>query len=568
MSSAIKELVVHITRLPLAISLTLGPTVLLTLLLLGTRIYTTIRYRRALAQHLSSHKSGKALPPPAIPYTLPLLGHARDFLSRPKPGQFFTDLLKNHPRETGACTLLLGGRKTHILFSSSAIQALFKAKGTSRDEFNQQIIINGLGVTREDTAKFYGLDKNFKQKEYKKAELDPAYIGEKINHEKLLRADGVNELTSEFIRGLKDIYATELAKEGEVLETNLYSWLRRPFFHASTTALMGSRLLELCPELEKEFFNFDSVMLGLFFALPKFLTPEDYRIRDTALEAFARWHDTLVDEGHGTPLDPDGTVAWEPVWGSRLNRARQVLYDTVGLSTRGRAGLDLGMLFGIQSNAPASAGWILLHLLDPTGDQTLLPRILEELKTAQLEDGSLNIQTLVSLPLLQSLFQEVLRLYADVLVSRNITLDITLPIESGQSIFIEKGSVLIAPSWLGHYDSEAWHNEAHPHDTFYAERFLTASSEGKQVFTMNGTNGKLFPFGGGKTICPGRVFAKQEVFAAVAMVLLNFKFEVLGFVDLNGKPRDHFPGLKDSYSGSGIMAMDGDIRVKVMRRRL
>jgi cytochrome P450 len=555
----------YITLLPQPIRLILVSIASLVLLLVSTRIYTTIRYRRALSQHLSPLKTERALPPPHIPYTIPFLGSAISFLSPPKPGQFFTELVKYHPRETGACTLLLGGQETHILFSPTAVQALFKAKSTSRDDFNYQALQNSFGVSRDDCAKFYGTDMHLRKKVFENVELDPNHLAEKIAHEKLLRTDAVNDITSEFVNTLGRFVDNELVQEGETLETGFFSWLRSPLFVGSVFALMGSRLLEVYPSLEHDFFEFDTMILSLFFGLPKALTPTCYRTRDRTIDGILKWHEMMEKEG-SLPADPDGDVAWEPDWGNRLNRARQYFYRDVGMSKRGRASLDLGLLFALLSNAVPTTGWVIMHLLNPTGDKTLLPRVMDELQTARREDGSLDIPTLVSLPLLQSIFQETLRLYTDVLVTRTILEDMTLPNEGKGNILMKKGSVVIAPSWLGHYDGEVWGSDTHRYDTFYAERFLTTNAQGKKTFTMNGTNGKLFPFGGGKSMCPGRVFAKQEVFASVALILLNFEFEVLGFVDVKGKPSGEFPGLKDAYSGSGVMGMDGDIRVKIKRR--
>lgn len=78
---------------------------------------------------------------------------------------------------------------------------------------------------------------------------------------------------------------------------------------------------------------------------------------------------------------------------------------------------------------------------------------------------------------------------------------------------------------------------------------------------------RFFPFGGGKTICPGRVFAKQEGLGALAMVLLRFDFEVKGFVGENKKPADTFPGLARAFAGSGALVPGGDMLVKVRRRQ-
>ena len=88
----------------------------------------------------------------------------------------------------------------------------------------------------------------------------------------------------------------------------------------------------------------------------------------------------------------------------------------------------------------------------------------------------------------------------------------------------------------------------------------------KEIFTTSETAGKLYPFGGGKTMCPGRVFVKQEVLGCVAMILLTFEFEFVGFVDEDGKSKKDFPGVKKVYPGGGVTPADGDVKVKMRRR--
>ena len=274
----------------------------------------------------------------------------------------------------------------------------------------------------------------------------------------------------------------------------------------------------------------------------------------------------MQQECINNPLDPDSDVNWEPLYGSRANRATQRYYASRGLNTRTMAGMDLGFLFGLNSNAIPAAGWMLLHILNPEGDGTLLNRVMEELKQVERDDESLDVPALMALPLLQSVFHEVLRLYMDVLVTRELKEDLTLPLDDGKRrAFLKRNSVVMAPSWLGHRDETLWVDP--PCDQLYAERFLkTDPKNGQQLFTTSGTNGKFFPFGGGKTICPGRVFAKQEVLVTIATTLLSFEIEPLSFVDERGKSTKKFPGLAKAYSGSTVMAMEGDMRVKIKSR--
>ncbi|KAL9069046.1 MAG: hypothetical protein Q9161_005804 [Pseudevernia consocians] len=542
-----------------------APCLLVISLLTTVHLYTFSKYHWSLSNYTSAAaESTKWRPPPPIPYTIPFLGHAIAFLT-PKPGEFWANLIRSHPRAAGAYTLLLGGNTTYILFSPSAVEALFKARGPARDGFNLQIAERGLGIDHDEGVRYFGVGEGPDH-----TGIAPVQQLEKVWHDYLLEKKSVNELTTKFTRLLRDQLAQKLKGEGghETKEViGLYAWLQDRMFKASTTAFMGSRLLEEYPDLREDFFEFDRHMLTMFFRIPKLLSPTAYNVREKALGGLVKWQQHMQEECNANPVDPDCDVDWEPVYGSRANRARQRYYKSRGMSTKASAGMDLGFLFGLNSNAIPAAGWMLLHILNPEGDKTLLSRVMEELERVERGNGSWDILTLVTLPLLQSVFHEVLRLYVDVLVTRELKEDLTLPLDDGKRrVSLQKNAVVMAPSWLGHRDETVWVDP--PCNQFYAERFLKTDSEtGKVLFTTSGRNGKFFPFGGGKTICPGRVFAKQEVLASVASVLLSYDIEPLGFVDGQGISSKRFPDLAKSYSGSGVMVMNGDMRVSMKSRR-
>src|SRR5204862_2058328 len=282
------------------------------------------------------------------------------------------------------------------------------------------------------------------------------------------------------------------------------------------TAFMGEKIFDVYPDLAEDFFDFAGIMMSLFLGIPKWLIPAAYRTRAKTVDGLERWH----EQCKGEPFDPERNVKWEPIFGSRPNRARQLYYESSGLSMKAIASLDLGFLFGANSNTIPAVGWMLMHILSPQGDKTLLERIMIELKNVRREDGMLDIPMLLCLPLLQSVFHEVLRLYMDVLITRDVTEDLALPLDDGKrQVLLKKNHVVMMPTWVGHHDETYWVDP--PCEMFYAERFLKDDSEtGKKVFTTSGMGRKFFPFGGGKTMCPGRVFAKQEILASVAMILL------------------------------------------------
>lgn len=452
-----------------------APFALVAILLSLIRLYTTWNYYQTLRQFAETpHASNKSVQPPQIPYTLPFLGNTFSFLA-PYPGQYWRSLFTWHPRTTGVCTLLIGGRKTHILFSPSAVQALFKARTPSRDVFERDLFHHVFGMPDEQIH-------NAEAGKHFEVEMNSQYL---TKHER------VNELTSHFTRVLEEVLDKDAQEIVQLEEIGLYEWLRDRMFTASTTALMGEKLLQMYPEYCRDFYQFDKEFLSFFFQLPKFMMGDAFTNRDRIFDKLQQWSKEMHKLSGGTPVDPEGP-AWEPLFGSRLNRARQLDYKNRKLNTRTGSALDLGITFGLSSNVIPATGWMLMHILDPKADSTILPRVMEELRQAEKEDGSLDIPTLVSQPLLQSIWTETLRLYTDVLVTRNLPEDLTVPLDEDgkRQVTFRKGDNVFAPSWLGHHDAAAWSGGA-PYEQFYAERFCSKDPKtGRATFSASGTAGK------------------------------------------------------------------------------
>ncbi|EOA92018.1 uncharacterized protein SETTUDRAFT_30505 [Exserohilum turcica Et28A] len=127
-----------------------------------------------------------------------------------------------------------------------------------------------------------------------------------------------------------------------------------------------------------------------------------------------------------------------------------------------------------------------------------------------------------------------------------------------------KEDAVQAPSWVCHHDDRLWPGV--PANMFHVDWYLAFdAATQKTVFSTAGSAGKLFPFGGGKSICPGRNFAKQEVLGAVATILDQFRFEPLNFISLDGRTTSNFPTVKEGYAGNGMVLPRGDLTVQVFR---
>ena len=213
----------HGTRLTVYV---LSPFVIGAVLLSIVRAYTTWSYYWRLRQFVESPQAGKVtVRSPQIPYTIPFLGNSLSFLT-PKPGAFWERLFSWHPRSTGVCSLVIGGKKTHILFSQTAVQALFKAKGPSRDAFELEMFNKVFEMTPDQIQ-------NAMAGKHHEHEMNSAYL---TKHER------VNELTLHFTRVLDEVTSRDAGDVVAMGEFGLYDWLRERMFTASVTALMGDKL--------------------------------------------------------------------------------------------------------------------------------------------------------------------------------------------------------------------------------------------------------------------------------------------------------------------------------------
>ncbi|RMZ90601.1 hypothetical protein DV736_g2165, partial [Chaetothyriales sp. CBS 134916] len=554
-----------------------------------TWLVSTIRFHSSLRyfQNAAGAKSLVAHLPPLLPYNMPILGHALAFLSN-KPGSFHRRMQRHfaaHPH-VGCLSVLLAGQRAHILADADLIQRLFKARGLSRERFTRDIMVKANGLSLEDDFNAYVM--------VHPDGLTHAAMNEEVNKKHLLPQPAVNVLTSQFMEVLQQrlkLKAEPFSDRSSSKEIPLYLFVRDNMFVASTTALHGSEIFKHNPDLNELFWPFVDGTLARLFQLGRFVAPDAYKALDTILDRWEQWYkhvQSQANRGHTTDADAD----WDPLTGARAIRARQRMYQKLGLSERGCASFDLGFMFGLNSNAIPATGWTLCHLLQPRNAE-LLAHVRSEVERARNPtDGSINMASLMGdCTYLNSCLHETMRCYVDVLITRTLTEDFTL----GQYL-MRKEDIIIAPSYVSHHDPVFWSqapvcssSSSRPENVWYGERFLKHdAATGKVSFSTAGTAGRFFPFGGGTYLCPGRMFAKQEVFGAIASFLSLFDVEFVEYASASasastGKAGDAndnmvatmrrkgtdermFPTVKQQFTGAGTVCPDGDVLVRIRRR--
>lgn len=178
-------------------------------------------------------------------------------------------------------------------------------------------------------------------------------------------------------------------------------------------------------------------------------------------------------------------------------------------------------------------------------DRNVHTALLEEIAPAIGSDGDINMDYLAQhCPLLRSIYNEALRLRKRDLAFRKVETDTAV----GSKV-LKGGNFALVPVCQLHDDKTVFGSDA---DRFDASRFEKQSGlAGYASFK---------PYGGGKTYCPGRFFAVQEIFAFVAVMLNRYQIEL-------EEPGQAFPRPDESSLTLGVSRpLDGeDVKVVLTR---
>jgi cytochrome P450 len=138
--------------------------------------------------------------------------------------------------------------------------------------------------------------------------------------------------------------------------------------------------------------------------------------------------------------------------------------------------------------------WTILEIVK---DRALLQTVREEVVNACVTtdiDGNetFHIEKVTSLPLLQSVFTEILRLHMNFNLMRNVNEEIVL-----DGIIFQPGSMLQAPMRIAHFEEAVWGHPGHPATEFWAERHIAPDKGGENTrsFSMAGRPSSYYPFG-------------------------------------------------------------------------
>ncbi|RDW68095.1 hypothetical protein BP6252_09491 [Coleophoma cylindrospora] len=509
-------------------------------------------------------KRSNSKEPDQIPYRLPLVGHAYQYVFH---NAAFTDYVLSIMKGRSVMKFYLGPRLFYFVTGSKNAAAVVRHSGKlSADELFVYATTKVAAGTEADMQMF----RNDKSGRGEKPAV-PVPEDQRIWHphhrlhsDYLTTGRSVEVMTAKFCEFFQAKLARFPADEWEVI--NLFEFLKKHMLESATASMSGTELLASNPDFTERFWRFDRSIFTLLFGGPRLLNRSSYQARDYYHQAAQKYLEEKKDfDFNDAAVDVD----WEPTFGSRFTR-ESTKFNIKHFERGTQAGMLVGAIFALNANAIPMATWAMIEILQ---DPKLMATLKKEIATATIPDPEtkqkiLDMEKLKKLPLLQSIYVETLRLHVSVNVTREIMEDMEM-----DGYLLKKGGLVQTPSGVAHFDESVWGVPGHPATEFWAERHLVDVEEEDadgnikttKQFSIGKKTSSFFPYGGGITVCPGRHFAKQEIMAAIALMLSNFEIEFLDYVNKDGTVADRAPKDDPYYYGAAAMPPDRDLRIRWKR---
>jgi hypothetical protein len=242
----------------------------------------------------------------------------------------------------------VGPKSLYVIQGADNIRALWKKSSSLSSSANSYWPLKTLFGMAEKSARRY-LDEN------SVFEAKDSYdnIGQ-INHHiiaKFLTGPGLSRLWMRYEKELEH-YFTQVSKTGNTdwLECEDFTDLFAiDFTILSLRALIGPTLLQLDPDFPRRFREYSYALPQLLRGVPRWWSPESYRVRDSLVTSVKRWHEVARARFTPESISPDGDE--DPHWGCSFFRKRQqVLGELYNSDYDALASEDFGFIYGYVLN--------------------------------------------------------------------------------------------------------------------------------------------------------------------------------------------------------------------------
>ncbi|KAM0144146.1 hypothetical protein ACHAO1_000425 [Botrytis cinerea] len=568
--------VIRSVPLPIVLSIALAPV----LLIIATRLLSERPSEK------QKGKDGKTVWMPA--YWVPGLGHMVAFLMN---GEKLARELRDQSAH-GIFALNLGGSTHNIISNPNLVKAVLQKK-----ESDVAFKTVALGLS----AKFFGLPKKAEKvyvdnwEEYtsvftylmKEPHLS-SMLDKTLRNLEGLIPQMVSFMDSEIDQHPWEKWANAEYISNNEMEVDLMALVRDILGHASVPSLFGREFLDNNPHVLHDIYEMDRGMMYFIMGLPWF-TPwpavaRAYYSRSQIQQSMTKFQEALdatvdgkqVDSSYGDLDDvSEFILKRHELFRSKIAKEFNLMATDImvehGLKPDERG--DISVIWALIVNSTLIVYWHLLYILSTPG---LVDKIRAEISpyatvTPGEKIGSISEAPHIHLshedlskkcPLFKSTYLEASRLCSQPISLRKLENDITLTDTSSSketdktTYMLLKNEYVTLPHDLHMRDPSYFPSPTE----FNPERFLTTDETGNISVDPQ----TIRPYGGGPSMCKGRVYAERECLAFVAGIIMYWD---IGAVAKKGEKKGKWT-IPKMIKTSAVCLPDKETRVRIKRREV
>ncbi|KAI1347985.1 cytochrome P450 [Xylaria sp. FL0043] len=464
--------------------------------------------------------------PPLAPQSVPLVGHMIG-MSRSK-FNYYVDLSKQVAAPI--FTVALPGQKMYVVTSPDLVQLVQKQHKTLAFPPIEAKFASTVCGTSQEAQSILAKNVNG----------DDGDFGLSMESYEAMRSalkpgPDLDDMNRSMIREVVKLFDQLQPDMGESKTLHMYAWLRDAITTATTRSVYGPMNPYDDPEIVDAFWEFESGLMSILIGiLPSLTARKPVAARNKVAKAFEKYY-------------KEGGVKHASALAKKRYQAE--VDNNVPLEDIAR--YEVGGSIAVLVNTAPAAFWALLLLHSHPDLLNDIRKEVDACTKTTTENGtmvkSLDITTLKeSCPLLLSSYQEVLRYRSMGTSVREVMEDTYL-----DHWLLKKGAMLQMPSRVIHQDDSLWGGDV---DKYNPRRFLPERKKDRPRDVC------FRAFGGGKTLCPGRHFATNEILAVVATFVARFDM----------KPAEgewKIPTTMNTNVAAVVMQPDHDVDVEIKTRQ-
>jgi hypothetical protein len=362
-------------------------------------------------------------------------------------------------------------------------------------------------------------------------------------------------------------FANVVVLDKEIVEANLFRLTTDYVAEIVGIVLMGEAFNKNNPGIIEDLWTFDSGFGALLTGVPGVTRgigkAKAARTRINA--AVMEWHRAVAAKLAGK--DPG------PKWGDMADVSETMLVRTrallaVNAEDSFAVASHLALYWGTMVNANKVIFWMLLEIIStPNLAGKIRTEIAPCCKVIKDQGGGqhghlkMDTESLMkNCPVTKATFFETMRVYTAGTSYKKVHQDLTLTEgeddlanfgkTKSQTYHIKAGNFLIIPAATMQKDPRVWVDP----ETFDPSRFLVKDEDDPKKVHADMLH--LVSFGGGASMCKGRLFAEREVLFFIAGLLTVWEFRL----DQGFKIPERF------YCGTGTANPKTPVRVRMSRR--